>query len=397
MPESSLFGHLALKFGAHPENLATEALCYILQGSLTARSAFERLLADLGLETPTDLRFRTQAAGEDDSIPDMVGSDDSGRPVLILEAKFWAGLTGQQPAEYLKRMPSDRPGALVVLAPAQRFVTLWSELLRRCREAGMTVEESTTPTAETRRARLLGKHSMGLISWRALEGVLTSALTTAGEMKMAANVEQLGGLCARMDVDAFLPIRGDEMAATTPQRIYQYTYLVDELVDMAARDNICSKGNLKVTPKRGQYGRYMMMHDAGVYLHTDVRKWYQHCQTPFWLEVYGLAWGGRNLHLVRQRLASLEHEIPPRLISEPGRGTLSIPLYLPIGEDKGRVLDALLGQRREIHSLLIPRDAIGTIEDVAMQSDLGQVWTAEENGSLADPLGELSGEHDSVE
>ena len=139
------------------------------------------------------------------------------------------------------------------------------------------------------------------------------------------------------------------------------------------------------------------MHDAGVYLHTDVRKWYQHCQTPFWLEVYGLAWGGRNLHLVRQRLASLEHEIPPRLISEPDRSTLSIPLYLPIGEDKGRVLDALLGQLREIHRLLTPRDAIGTIEDVAMQSDLGQVWTAEENGSLADPLGELSGEHDSVE
>ena len=35
---TSLFEHLALRFGSHPENLATEGLAYILDGSKSARA-----------------------------------------------------------------------------------------------------------------------------------------------------------------------------------------------------------------------------------------------------------------------------------------------------------------------------------------------------------------------
>ena len=79
----SLFGHLAHNFSAHPENLATEALAYILNKSSVARGAFMRLLSQGGGSFPPDLRFITQAAGPDQAIPDLVGcATDNSQAVI---------------------------------------------------------------------------------------------------------------------------------------------------------------------------------------------------------------------------------------------------------------------------------------------------------------------------
>jgi hypothetical protein len=44
----SLVGHVVTRFAAHPENLATEALAYILRASRAARVAFVTHLSELG-------------------------------------------------------------------------------------------------------------------------------------------------------------------------------------------------------------------------------------------------------------------------------------------------------------------------------------------------------------
>src|SRR5438876_245351 len=96
----SLFGHLAVKFSAHPENLATESLNYILNRSATARRAFIRYLNQSGASLLDDLTFRSQQGGDDEAIPDLVGFDPAGKQKAIAEGKFWAGLTDTQPVDY---------------------------------------------------------------------------------------------------------------------------------------------------------------------------------------------------------------------------------------------------------------------------------------------------------
>jgi hypothetical protein len=129
---NGLIAHLVTRFAAHPENLATEALAYILRNSGTARLAFLRHLSEFGPALPETLTFRTQASGADNAIPDLIGADEEGRQLVIAEAKFWAGLSDHQPSTYLRRLPADHPGVVIFVAPQARFQTLWPELLRRC-------------------------------------------------------------------------------------------------------------------------------------------------------------------------------------------------------------------------------------------------------------------------
>ena len=76
--DQSIFGYLATKFGTSPENLATEGLSYILTRSQVANRAFAEYLNRLGLAVPPSLNFATQAGDSDGTIPDLIGSTDSG-------------------------------------------------------------------------------------------------------------------------------------------------------------------------------------------------------------------------------------------------------------------------------------------------------------------------------
>ena len=85
---------------------------------------------------PNDLMFQSQISDAETGIPDLVGVNPDGKQIILLEAKFWAGLTDNQPVAYLKRLPKQIDSALVVIAPAKRIPMLWSELVSRCKTAG---------------------------------------------------------------------------------------------------------------------------------------------------------------------------------------------------------------------------------------------------------------------
>jgi hypothetical protein len=74
MQNQSLFGHLATKFGEHPENLATESLNYILGQSGVAKKAFCQLLEMAGVRFNGTLHFQTQVNDEANAIPDLIGT-----------------------------------------------------------------------------------------------------------------------------------------------------------------------------------------------------------------------------------------------------------------------------------------------------------------------------------
>ena len=91
----TLLARLAPMFGPQTENLAVEALGHILSESEAARSALSELLQASGAEVGKVALIRTQDAGEDGAKPDLAGLNEDDELRVLIEAKFWAGLRGE--------------------------------------------------------------------------------------------------------------------------------------------------------------------------------------------------------------------------------------------------------------------------------------------------------------
>jgi hypothetical protein len=328
----TLFGHLAMRFSKKPENLATEGLYFVLDRSGEARRLFLRFLGQSGVTLSQDLSFKTQAGGEDGSIPDLVARD-AAQEVAIIEAKFWAGLTERQPNRYFDRLPASS-GLLVFIAPAMRFESLWRELLCRCKEGGREIEGEECYGADWRVARIAGGRRLALTSWRATLQVLYAGLQQAGEAASASDVLQLQGLADRMDAEAFLPLTSEELTSTLGTRIMQFCKLVDDAVERLAAEQLAQPfGN----PRRGPdhyYGRSFRLHEIGCCLYFAPWYWSRH-GGPIWLHF-------QNTPAVHDALRPLGQETPPRLVvNEWG---VYVPIALPICVDRDAVLAAMQRQ-----------------------------------------------------
>ena len=74
-----------------------------------AALALSELIAAGGAAVGEIGQVRTQPTGKEGERPDLAGVDREGRECVLIEAKFWAGLTSNQPVAYLKRLPSTTP------------------------------------------------------------------------------------------------------------------------------------------------------------------------------------------------------------------------------------------------------------------------------------------------
>ena len=91
----TLLAHLAWKLSDRYEDIAVEALGYIFRSS-QARRVLEEMLRARGADVGSIEEVRTQATGKEGARPDLAGVDRTGLERVLIEAKFWAGLTGNQ-------------------------------------------------------------------------------------------------------------------------------------------------------------------------------------------------------------------------------------------------------------------------------------------------------------
>ena len=204
----TLLAKLAPKFGPQTENLAVDALGHILSGSKAARLALSKMIEAGGAVVGEIAQVRTQAAGKEGERPDLAGFDRDGRERVLIEAKFWAGLTDNQPVAYLERLPANTPSALLFVAPAARLETLWNELRRTVAksQSGLTLAKGSEATA-LRSAPAGGKRHLLLTSWQAMLGRMATEAAAASESDTEKDIGQLRGLAAQQDDEAFLPLR----------------------------------------------------------------------------------------------------------------------------------------------------------------------------------------------
>jgi hypothetical protein len=346
MSTQSLFGNIATRFTIQPENLATESLFYIIKSSKTAERAFLSYVARAGVNIGDGLFFQTQVHDTDKSIPDMVAMDVQNESVLIVEAKFWAGLTDHQPLTYLTRLPKEKMGVLLFIAPKRRFQTLWAELLDRCKRKNVDFQEELVD--DNILLAKINHHVMVLTSWQAVLSVIAQAANAAQEMQLASDVSQLDGLCSKMDSSAFLPIHSDELSANIGARVQQYYEFVDELVESLKKERLVTTGQgkkqLRPTGGNWGYGRYFELCGYASYLSVNLGFWAARRETPLWLQIKGKNW--RYSPELKEKLHYLEHDTPSKLFRDDE--WLTIPLCVPIGVEKNAVLGNLLIQIRDI-------------------------------------------------
>jgi hypothetical protein len=341
MTNHSLFGELAVRLDLHPENVATQALEFILTAHPAAWPAFRNFLAQTTVNLPDRLTFRGQERGDDSAIPDLVGIDRDGRQVLVIEAKFWASLTENQPVVYLQRLPSDRDGALLVIAPTARLGSLWHKLLSRCRDAGVALTERESPPAEFKLASLRAGQVLALTSWRALLSSMTRDAEVRGASALAVDLTQLNGLCARMDTVGFLPLRASELAPEIGRRVQQFADLVDHVVlEQLVPNHGASVKNLSTGGGKSAYGRFFLMKGLGCFFCFSPSLWGQHGR-PMWQSVKEADWS--QTQRIRDLLDQYAADIGS-VVADDTRGGPCVPIELPTGREKADVVATVVQQ-----------------------------------------------------
>lgn len=346
----SVLSHLATRFAVSPENLATEALAYVLDHSVIARQTLAAFASHLaGIPSIDALTFKTQDANDDASRPDLVGKSSDGTTRLVIEAKFWAGLTAAQPVGYLKSLPAD--GALLLfVAPADRIESLWPELVRRLGTAGYSIGAETPAIGYGRSVRI-GQQTLAICSWRDLLQSLHTAVEVAGE-GVAADIRQLLALCDRMDSEAFLPLQSEELTSAMGSRITQFGMLVNDLTENLVASGYASVKGLRATAGNGWYGRYLRVKGHGCLLHFQADYWAHWADSPIWLRISGPDFKARPASGLALREAGI-------CVRDTKFGTV-VPIPLQLGVEREYVID------RALHSVRIVIDALPELLDLGL-------------------------------
>lgn len=343
--KKSLLGELAERFVTQKENLASEALNIILNKSKEANQAVCNVISKLDDRIEKKLKFTTQVHSSNDSaIPDLIGYNSQNKPVVIVEAKFWASLTKNQPETYISRLPYQTPSVLVFLAPQKRKYSLYMEIISRLNESELDFKENKDQNLDA--ITLNPFHSICFLNW---EEILQSIKNNVSEdSKTFSDVNQLIGLCFAIDTDSFIPFSKDEISPMIGKRNIDICDLVDEIVDYGKAKKVFSTKGLNKGASKYIYHRYFRMGLYNCRIKFDNKLWYSKANTPLWLEIYNEGiddWKDKDFYTIfKNRFKEILNESPPRLYNDSIETPPLIPLYIKSSLSKEDLINDLYNQ-----------------------------------------------------
>ncbi len=336
-------------FTGRREDVAVEALGHILSYSEAARHELEEMLRAGGAEIGSIYEVHTQVRDEDGATPDLAGYDQHGAERLLIEAKFWAGLTEKQPNSYLTRLLKVKEGtkALLFLVPAARLRTLWPEVRQLAAENYHLSPD--TELENLRSAAILSKDChLIMTSWRALLASITTRVDIDRDHRAQLDIVQLRGLTEQMDGDEFVPFSPGELGPGIARRIRDVCRLVDRAVDKGIYVGLFADRG-RASNWDYSYGRNMWFAEAAnAWFGMYSRTWATRRETPLWLQIWGQ--GDLGAGEVRRRLEPLKQNEPSEGVSDDGY----IPIDLPTGLDFEATADAVIERLSKIAALINP-------------------------------------------
>jgi hypothetical protein len=277
----SLLGQFYTRIKGSQEDIASEGLAYILRKSFQARQALGMMIqADCGFALP-DLSYHTQTSGVDLERPDISGYDTDGNELVILEAKFWASLTDNQPLNYLKRLQDK--SALVFICPGLRVRSVFEELIRRLNNSNDYLDLIIYQDAH--KIELPGNRFITVKTWQGVLGTVRAALVENNETQLISDIDQVIGFCETIDNQAFLPMTDADLSPYTARRINSYYDLVDQVMDELKKIGLADTKGYSSAASKYVYVRYASMEKLGIGLSFRFDLWAKHADTPFWFYV----------------------------------------------------------------------------------------------------------------
>ena len=334
----SLLGYLVPRIAASGEEpAATQALAYLLNASTRVAEAFVRVVTPTGIKAFAPGHITAEEQHGDHS-PDLTIRDADGAVRILVENKFWAGLTSSQPVAYLNALPADSLSAVVFIVPHQRRYVLWGELRERCRLSKIQLDSESKGDGITW-ARA-DHRILAVTSWI---HVLERLEEAAADPALRQDIVQLRGLTDQMNASAFLPLREDELTdANVARRLLNYTGLIDEIIDRLKTDGIAIVKGLSTGASYSYAGRYLRLNvKFGTWMGVRLHAWRGRGITPIW-----------SVHDTNHLFSGIQGKIrqAKSLFDDAHEynGRLFIPIRLTTGADRDRVIDDAVQQMRSI-------------------------------------------------
>ncbi len=348
----TVFSYIIQKrFAQVNEDVATDALAYILESSESARNGMMKLLRSIVPDLPA-LQFKTQQS-EGTIRPDMWGFADN-QPRVFVENKFWAGLTDNQPLSYLKQLAAyPQPTVLLVIAPAAREQTLWRELNHRLAAKGIsTTARAAAPAVPCSADTQLGP-VLALTSWGNVLSILEHEC--ADDPSARGDLVQLRALCDSADADAFAPVSRAEITdQRTPAFIIQLGTIVQAVVDLAVTQGTLSVNGLRPRASWQRIGRYVLIlgdasgGGAGAWFGIHFALWKTHGTTPLWLIFDNSNFGrGQEVRSLIEPWATQNG-----ILTVTSDHDFAVALEIPEAEEKDSVIRSLASDIKRIATVL---------------------------------------------
>ena len=351
--QHSLLNLIARKYAnGRREDVAVDSLGYVLSNSKAARIALTEKLRDVGAAIAPITAAATQVVVGDHERPDLACFHEHRNAHVLIEAKFWAKLTDNQPNAYLDRLPDDEPSVLLFVAPAARLASLWRELQTRLSYQGRAVQETHHSRSLIAAADSGSERHLILVSWADFLADLARRAGSAGDADAVFNICQLQALASREDDDdPFLPVGPDDINQEVPRRLLGWKTLVDSVIK-----ELVGRGWAKRKTGRGSrhdsieyYGRLLDFAGAEAWFGLNHRDWIQRGNTPLWLELY---WT-ENVpegHSAWPLLDELEEKCPGQGMDKDGH----VPIFVPKNSDQDPVVTGIVERLEQIGKLIDP-------------------------------------------
>lgn len=371
--DHSLLAHLVPKLTPQVEDVATDALAYILNQSARCREALGSLMSDDGHQLQPLYRASTQVtvpalapeqhaqvkhplyrASTQVTPPhwrlDLVAYDADDSMRLIIESKFWAALLSGQASGYVKHLAADKAGAtLLFVAPEVRRETLWVKIRAQFDKAPNLSLGSDRAVGPLKVAdvsdsqRTDAKWRVALTSWYALLEHLEPV-----DSSMTANIRQLRSLANAQDDEAFAPLHTEDFNPAIPRRHLDFCRLVDDVVNTGEHEGWISVKGFKATAQRDGYLRFFRFSadDGGrmskeIALYFSASRWVKSGTAPIWL---------RFSHAPEQKALAAQTEIEYQ--KDPG-GRTWVPLRLLTGVEYSDVFDDVVAQVKHVREVVL--------------------------------------------
>ena len=329
------------KLVGRSEEIVTHTLGHILSSSEASRQALRDFLLTRDADIGEITRVETQNLGRrGGGTPDLAAYDETGKERLLLEAKFWAGLTSNQPVTYLQRLPKDRPSALLVVAPPVRLDELWQQLRGRVSAEGGLAPSNEIVEPEIRWCDVGEHRKLILTCWRFLLDSIAAQASSA----VAQTVNDLHQLQDMAELRGLVPPRRDPLTPEFPRSLPLLYALIDDTVERLIERSLAEipGGAYRPTVHHDYSVRYFTFCGVksasfGIYF----RDWRTYHHSPCWFTLHYADLGSGAMDV---------------LLKEPfnahRKGT---HLYIPIHLNGGRykdVLDSIVEQITRIAMLI---------------------------------------------